>query len=386
MLNSRYPTQLGLVEEPAPANTRFQARGRRTQLAYTPPSGVRTLPAALGEAGFRTVAFVNQPFINIHGGFLQGFGEWCYPTAEERVRWHDTSQPIPTTVFPDGTELGRADSVLVEEFVDWIEDNADSKPFVWLHLLRPHWPYRPPERFLPDHVDGWREVPKSQRYDGEIRSVDDHIGQVLAAIDKHIGLERSLIVFTSDHGEAFDEHGGVEHGHSLHREVVHVPLIIAAPQLGSGQRIDEYVSAIDIAPTILDLAGVNSVATDGWQGATLGPVIAGEPNPRVAYSEGMLYGGTERSLLFGGYKLMYQAEGRERDKLFNLASDPYETVDLSGRFHTRAADMRRVMDDLHARLLEDYQRGVGSDDVPIASEEDERVLRSLKALGYLDSD
>ena len=61
----------------------------------------------------------------------------------------------------------------------------------------------------------------SDRYNGEIRAVDDMIGDLLKSIEKYVGLDRSLIVFTSDHGEAFGEHGMTEHGHTLHHEVLH---------------------------------------------------------------------------------------------------------------------------------------------------------------------
>jgi arylsulfatase A-like enzyme len=116
MLTSRYPTQLGLVERPGPEGKRFEWREKRRQIKYTLPLNVRTLAEIMDEAGYYPAAFVNQPFINFKDGFLQGFAQWCYTTGENQLQWHDTSVPIPSIEFPAGTDLGRADRLLVEEF------------------------------------------------------------------------------------------------------------------------------------------------------------------------------------------------------------------------------------------------------------------------------
>jgi arylsulfatase A-like enzyme len=389
MMTSMYPSQLGLVEESAPKTARFEVRERRRQLAYTLPLDVQTLAETLNEAGFYPTAFVNQPFINRRDGFLQGFEEWCYAVDEQQLVWHNTSEPVPETVYPPGTDLGRADSILVDEFADWVETHRDRRPFVWLHLLKPHWPYRPPPRYMEGFTDGYHDethkrTPAHERYDGEVRATDDLIGRALEAIDKSVGLERSLVIFTSDHGEAFGEHGGIEHGHSLHREVVHVPLVIASPGVPSARGINDYVRLIDILPTVLELIGVDPASQTGLQGSSLVALMKRETTgeslpPRIVFCEGMLYGGTERSILQNDYKLIYEIEGGERYKLFNLSVDPLEQSNASRRMQMRAADMRLMLEGFHARLLEDAG-------TPAAPEEDERVLRSLKALGYVGSD
>lgn len=381
MMTSRYPTQLGLVEEPAPPNARFLPRERRKQVAYTLPEGP-TLATILRDAGFTTTAFVNQPFINMHDGFLQGFDAWCYPLDEAHLTWHDTSQPIPEAQFPPDTELGRADSILVDAFTDWLANREDERmPFAWIHLLSPHWPYRPPARYMENVQGDWRLATNSARYDGEVRAVDDLVGSVLDAIDQHVGLKHSLVILVSDHGEAFGEHDGVEHGHTLHREVIHVPLIISSPGLPRGHAVPDIARTIDLAPTILDLMNVHS-RTGSFEGVSLVSAIRGEPKPVIAYSEGMLYGGTERSVTTNGYKLIYEVDGGDRYRLFNIAADPYEMRDIAQQSQLRATDMRLVLEGIHTRLSEDYQNGT----TQTTSPEDESVLRSLKALGYIGGD
>jgi len=377
IMSSLYPTQLGLVEEPAPVTERFPPRERRRQLAYTPPQDVQMLAETLTSEGFHSAAFVNQPFINVLDGFLQGFAEWCYTINETETVWHDTSQPIPQTIYPPGTELGEADSVLVDEFSRWLKVNGDKRPFVWLHLLKPHWPYRPQRRFMANYPGDWRRSPDYERYDAEIRASDELIGRVLSAIDASTGLDKSLVIFTSDHGEAFGEHDGVEHGHSLHREVVDVPLIIASPGVPKQTVVEPYVRTIDIYPTLLELLGVSQPA--GLQGKSLMPIIAGERDERVVYAEGMLYGGTERSLVVDEYKLIFEIDGRERRRLYNVFVDPFEERDISQRVHLRTADMRIALESFHTKLAEDS-------DSPATAADDERVLESLKALGYIGGD
>lgn len=382
MMTSLYPTQLGLIEEPVREKTELGRRKRRAQIGYTLAQGERTLAEMLGDAGFLPVGFVNQPFINNLDGFLQGFEAWCYPVNDRELAWHDPAQPIPDRPFPPGTELGRADALLVHQFNAWLEANAGTRPFVWLHLLTPHWPYQPPERYMPGYRYDWEiTAPATERYDGECRAADDLVGAVLDAIDDHVGLDRSLVVFVSDHGEEFGEHGGVEHGHSLHREVTRVPLIVASPSLPAGRRVDAHVRTIDILPTILELTGVDPLETQGLEGTSLLPLMDGEADGRTVFSEGMLYGSTERSLISSGYKLMGEHNGGDSWKLYDVVTDPGETRDLAQTLDEKTSQMATTLETLHKRLVTDYASRNG---LPATVQEDERVLRSLRALGYVN--
>ena len=94
-------------------------------------------------------------------------------------------------------------------------------------------------------------------YDGEIRTADAAINQVFEEIKKMNGLENTISVITSDHGEAFREHGTTTHGKNFYPETYEVPLIFSWPDcLSSGTRISNQVRSIDIAPTLFDLTGL----------------------------------------------------------------------------------------------------------------------------------
>ncbi len=222
------------------------------------------------------------------------------------------------------------------------------------------------------------------RYDGEVRFVDALMGNILNAIRVHVGWTRSLVVFTSDHGEAFGEHGMFDHGHTLHREVIQVPLILTAEALPAPRIVDDCVRTIDILPTILDLLGRSSAAPKDIQGRSLLPFIDGGTADLPVYSEAMLYGSTERSLIASNYKLMYD-EQEDRYALYDTRTDRAEQRDVLGLEQPRAAEMRTSLSNLHGQLVNDYRqrrRGIQADST-VSEEEARRLLKALRSLGYV---
>lgn len=385
MLTSMYPTQLGLVE--APGNTcAFKMRERRDQWEYSIALGFNTLSETMRAADYHTAAFVNQPVLinRHHKGFAQGFTEWYFPVSADTILWRDSrpgSEKPPPHAETTWKELFRADSALVASFVDWLPKVKERKLFVWVHLLTPHWPYRPPVRF--GATD--RSKP-SELYDAEIRYTDEMVGEILGAIERAVGFDRSLIVFTSDHGEEFGEHGGKDHGHSLHRECLHVPLIMAGPQTPRGKRVASYARLLDVMPTVLRQAGVDPIDVDEILGSDITPLFDGAELIQPIYSEGMLYGSTERTLIGGGFKLMWDEMGDEY-RLFDVAADPGETNDVAAQHESVVADLRAAMTELQARLSEDRVRLMREkvvEDSLSTTAERRRALNAMRALGYVN--
>ena len=379
MMTSRYPTQLGMVERPA-GDRVFKWRERRKQLSVTIPHDETTLAERLGEAGFYSAGFVNQPGINFKDGFLQGFDEWYYPTSVSDIERHDPNVPIDYRKWQPFLQYAEhLDRELVARFGEWLGEHKDGPVFAWVHLLTPHLPYIPGVKYLPES----KHPTPSENYDGEVRAVDDMVGNILAAIDGHVGLERSLVIFASDHGEAFGEHDMMEHGHSLHTEVIRVPLIVSAPGLPAGESIDADVRLIDILPTVLDITGLP--LTDDIEGASLLPLIDGNGSDRAVYAEAMLYGSTERSLSASGYKLMWD-EQTGRYLLFDVTADAGELHDVL-RYNRDTADtLATALTAWHARLYADYQIRIGEspDTTMISDEETEELLQMFRSLGYVD--
>lgn len=383
MLTSLYPTQLGLVEKPAPPSTPFEWRERREQNSFTIPYEETTLAEILKEAGYRTAAFVDQPGLNATDGFAQGFDDYYYPEDVTTIARFDPDTPLVTKRWPPFLRSALSiDSLLVDRMDAWLEANGDHRVFVWIHLLVPHSPYNAPpwtKQRIVQQPEG--RSAESNAYDGEVIASDDLVGRIVRSIDQHVGRDRSVVVFTSDHGEAFGEHAMTGHGHTLHNEVLQVPLIVRAPGVPAGTSTATVVRTIDILPTALELVGIAVTAEMGLEGSSLVSVFAGGED-RPVYSEGMLYGSTERALLGGGAKLMFDALVDD-DQLFDAANDPNELNDVATEEPATARRLRRQLDEFYADLAEDYSRRL----TPArSSEETERIRDALKSLGYIGGD
>jgi len=383
IFTSLYPTQLGLVERPAPAGKHWAVRERREQLSVDLPEDETTLAEVLHRAGFTTAAFVNQPALNNQQGFQQGFDDWYYPSSMDEVRRLDPSTATTVQSWLSIEYADRADALLADAFDRWLADHAgDSRLFGYVHFLTPHRPYLPKPPYAPT-VTG-RKPTDSELYDGEVRMADALLGRVLDSIEQRRGEDGTLIVFVSDHGEEFKDHGMMEHGHSLHREVTRVPLIMRSPLLPAGKVVHAPVRNIDIMPTIVDLAGLKCGGMMGV--STLSLIHGGGPELPV-YSEAMLYGSTERSLISGGYKLMYDAQGVHW-RLFDLRNDPLELHDLSNEELERLQELRQELQRAHLALnrgylhrLEHYEHRLSPEQ---RKENEKRAKEALKALGYID--
>jgi choline-sulfatase len=201
--------------------------------------------------------------------------------------------------------------------------------FLWMHFVDPHAEYAP----HPEHDFG----PKPRdRYDGEVAFVDEHLGRVLAALDKAPFGARTAVVVTSDHGEAFGEHGMIRHGFELWEELVRVPLLIKVPGVPA-RRVAARRSGIDVVPTLLDLLQVPFVARgprDFLSGESLLPDVlrpAGESDPERPVLVDMARGpyNAERRALIADDQKLTLSEGRVLG-LYDLAQDPGEKRDLSG--------------------------------------------------------
>jgi arylsulfatase A-like enzyme len=153
--------------------------------------------------------------------------------------------------------------------------------------------------------------------------VDEHLGGLLVNVQKRVGLDRTLVVVTADHGEEFGEHGGEFHGATLYEEILRVPLLVAMPGIAA-RRVDAPVSLLDVAPTIVELAGGGRGRLDAADGTSLAGAMRGEAlEARAVLAETVRYGRGSRAIVEGGWKLVY--EGRARTwELFDLGKDPGE--------------------------------------------------------------
>jgi arylsulfatase A-like enzyme len=185
--------------------------------------------------------------------------------------------------------------------------------------------------------------------------------------------DEALIVFTSDHGEEFKEHGRWRHGENLHAETLNVPLVIRFPGQATGMRVDSAVQHIDLMPTILGYLGLT--IPEAVQGRSLigRAVIEGEIYSHLFLSGFPLY----HSVVDGEWKLIRRIDedGEQTYQLYNWVEDATETRDLAAEQPDRTASLVRA---LEAKLAADSE-GEAAAEIPLTEE----LQEELEALGYL---
>jgi choline-sulfatase len=326
--------------------------GVRDNGLYRLPADVPTLAAVLAGAGYDTAAVVGAAVLDREYGLDRGFR-----TYDDRVG------------SPGGLAIPERPAGAVTDAA--LAAAAGLRPpfFLFVHYYDPHAAYNPPppwaERFA-DHL-----------YDGEVAYADAEVGRLRRElVRKGLG-GNAIFALASDHGEGLGEHGEATHGPFLYQATLHVPLIVVAPgRWPSRHRVKGLVSIIDLAPTLLTLAG--RPVPPGIDGRDIGPSVRGE---RVA--ERQLPLETEFALdSYGWAPLVGLTDGvlkwigAPEPELYDLASDPRELSNLAVR---RAEDARRLAGSWRRAVTEDRRSlpPVGSE-----AEEAERLAR-LQALGYV---
>jgi len=219
-------------------------------------------------------------------------------------------------------------------------------------------------------------VPEAHRatfddYDRCIREVDHYVGELLQTLDE-LGLaDRTLVVLTSDHGEAFGEHVVIGHGFSYHQEAVHVPLVFRGPGVVGGRRIPTPVSLVDVMPTILDLLGLPAPAD--IQGRSLRDALAGrEVARRPVFFQWI--GADHVGMRSGPAKLVRVGSTFQT---YDLSKDPDEGAGTPGAPNFGVTDIQQYLDD-------GARRRQALVDTPRALTISPELHDALRGLGYVE--
>jgi arylsulfatase A-like enzyme len=290
------------------------------------PDAGATLAECMRAAGRITVVFSANPYLCAPYGFARGFDSF-----EEVFRQADL-QPMGA---------GRVDgALLLTAATGWLRAHQDKRFFAYLHFLEPHAPYTPPPAYR-DRLDD-RGLPQGADdmldYDANLAYVDDLIGRFLAELDRLDLLDKSVVVFLSDHGEAFGEHGAYHHERVTYQEMIHVPVAFRLPAScrAPHQTRPEVFSHTDVLPTLLDLFQLPP--PDTMQGRSRLRLLAGgdEPEPAFAVSRARGdddTGGVKRPDLVNyafrvpQYTVIVTAG--DHVELYDRATDPPELHDLA---------------------------------------------------------
>lgn len=343
------------------------------------PDDSSTVAELFDAAGYDTVGLITNAMVAHKLGFSQGFDSYRLTSPAESVATR-----------------------VVGLFEEWLGSRRGEAPFfAYLHTYEPHGPYEPPaelRRRFGAGDDGWigslahlkrlsrgdieageGEVEELLRlYDAEIRWNDEGFGRLIALLRERELLDETVVVFTSDHGEAFREHGTWQHGKVLYREVLGVPLVIRFPDRGHGARVAAPVQLVDLLPTLTAAAGLDT--PPGLAGRDLGALLAAD-----ADAEAEIVGYVDRG---GGYRAtsLTTAEWRmiePSSATSGFAPELYEWTRDPGERHDLAAGDPILTGWLRARLAKLRAREVGT----LAAEEVElgaEIESRLRAMGYLD--
>ena len=366
------------------------------------PDDVTTLAEALGDAGYSTHAFISWVYVSDKYGFGKGFDEYqeLLPPSDE---------------VTSSTEASIKASAFVDCVIEWAGLGPRQPFFLFLHLFDPHINYEPPAPFdemfgtpSPGKTEGTFEylrryikgvhreperIPADRRaralalYDGEIRFTDHELGRLWTALGDRGLLDNSVIVFTSDHGEEFDDHGSMEgHQWTLYDEVLHIPLIMVFPHHRfAGRTVPAVAQLIDVAPTILDFLDLD-IPTE-FQGRSLLPLLTGvasdEP-PGMAFSEIKRFN-EKWAVRTPTHKLIYT-----KDIGLNARGVPvvpgYELYDTS-RDPREQENIYEESDPLARELVILVRRWMETDPAPETlslPSLDDRDLDRLRGLGYVE--
>jgi arylsulfatase A-like enzyme len=333
--------------------------------------GVRTVFEELAHDGFTVLGVTANVYVSTEYGLWRGFDALWYTQ-------------------------GRADGVGVLARRALAERGSGDLA-LFLHYMDPHTPYAPPPPFdrrfgaaYDGPIDGRNYADRGPLtpadmervkalYDGEIAYADDEVDTLIRDLSKDGLLQDAVVVISADHGEEFQEHGSWNHGGTLFREVVHVPLALRVPGV-SGRRVTDPVSLVDLAPTMLDAVGV--ARPSSFMGRSLLPMLRGERRPpEPVFSETELTATRHHAIGVreGRYSYVVRLGGSEpvggREALYDVNTDRAETTDRS-RANPDAARLRSV-----AQTFLERQKAAAA--APRTAPLDGEMIEALRALGYI---
>ncbi len=364
---------------------------------------LETLPELLSERGLVTGAITCNPLIVPDKEFDQGFD------------YFDSSQRFRQTEAVMGAAL------------DWMRLNASSRFFLYIQFVDTHEAYHPtraalaqvggeppadyPEKGMEAYHqrllagEGHDEqgnsalerlVPASHQewmgraYDAAVISADTFVGRLLEELAE-LGLEdRTIVAFTSDHGEELGEHGLLTHGHTLYPEVMRIPLILAGPGLPRGERVETPVSNRHLAPSLAALANASFDQLDDSLDLLRPDQLREAP---VFFSTSRGWWNGHRNVLIHGVRHVdwelplaprgaaWGAEEPSKEgehRLYHLPSDPQLHSDVSIEERTRASELRALLEahmEREKQTAPDTSIGAGK-----------RSLEALVGIGYIGTD
>lgn len=325
-----------------------------------------TLAEHLRDRGYITAGFAaNLLYTTREVGVARGFVRYeDYPIS---IAMAVNSASLPRMTYAairrwsgeDEKMVRKSGEDLTDDFLSWESEPRERPFFVFMNYFDAHAPYLPPDslagRFGPRRTgralhdlsnrEHWSvaEIDAERAaYDEVLLALDQQLGRLFEELRERGLLDNTVVVVTSDHGEQFGEHGLMDHGNSLYRPLLEVPLIVRYPaRVPAGRRIDTPVSLRDLAISLADLSGQQPSPFPGTSLAELWQGSGAEPSlPLSEVREGVrtvpwlpLAKGGMKSIVADGYHYIENGDGTP--ELYALEDDAEER-NLSGLPETRS--------------------------------------------------
>jgi arylsulfatase A-like enzyme len=389
------------------------------------PASANTLAESYRGAGYATISFASVLFTGQFTNLHQGFEE----------------------LHEDGSISTPGSSKTSREYVDrlrgWLERHRDTPFFAFLHVFDPHDPYEPAKPYEsmwanPAHKEEHERQAKEVRkfikeplrqlfgmpsrdelvqagfdpvayvnhdrdwYDGSIRAMDVEVGRLVQTLAR-LGLEDdTLLVFLSDHGEEFHDHGKMFHGQSVYGELTQVPLFMRWPAgLPRGKVVDDVVQSLDVMPTLLELSGL--AIPEGLQGQSLTPLSRQTTNGNGDSANGWKRrpAVTEKAITSpdgawapppadtesyaindGQWKLIHnktRPRGGPEFELYDFVKDPLDKTDVASQHPEVVARLSKALEGWHQMAVAAKLKGDAEGTKNLSPEQ----IQRLRSLGYI---
>jgi choline-sulfatase len=320
------------------------------------PTSLPFLPDVLKAQGYRTAAFVSSVQVDPRNGPAQGLDRG-FQTCD--VGTGVLARPVERSAASPGgpRSSARRPDQIVADAAAWLTRNPKPPFFLWIHLADPH--------------------PSEASYNAAITAQDGAIGKLQTILRQQKLDATTALVITASHGESLGAHGEQTHGIFLYQETIHVPLLVKLPAAqASARKVTAKVRLVDIAPTLLEIAGVS--VPSQMQGQSLLRIARAASAPdQPVYSRTDLpqrgFGWSPLESWRAGKYLYIRAP---RPELYDLTADP-------GATHNLAQSSKATLDTMAAQLESFDRRLMGETGKSSGAELSTSEMQKLASLGYV---